>query len=98
MIKWGRKGLFAGAFAFTFVTSPVTTNNVQAHVLTTQIPGQFQYYHITAPSGVTGLQAYYYLDSITRFEFKTVTGSGVAPPYEPKQVRYFFASVGTLMR
>ncbi|MDH3981286.1 MAG: hypothetical protein OES84_00120 [Kiritimatiellaceae bacterium] len=53
MIQWGRKGVIAGAFAFTFTTAPTGVNTVQSHELHDGIQGQFNFTHVTtaAPPG-----------------------------------------------
>ena len=74
IIRWGRKSLFAGAFAFTFIAAPSSVNTVQAYPLTDQVHGQFHYQHIASPTAAANtLKPYQYWGDQWRFNYHYLT-------------------------
>lgn len=85
ILNWGRKGLIAGAFAFSFVTPTSEINSLQTHNLQDGIPGQFTYQHITPPlAGVNTLQSTQLWGESWRFDFQYITPAE-APPIEEEE-------------
>jgi hypothetical protein len=79
IIRWGRKGLYAGAFAFAFIAAPVTTNNVQIHKLNEGYQGQFDFYYLTPESaGATSIRRHHIFPDF-HFNFKHLTPVAAEP-------------------
>ena len=74
ILNWGRKGLIAGAFAFSFVTPTSEINSLQTHNLQDGIPGQFTYQHIASPTAAANtLKPYQYWGDQWRFNYHYLT-------------------------